>query len=57
MPFSAPHNEPFLLTPEPLTTLEAVKRAMLRDWGSWDEDSLSRVKFGRGAGRGPDPAD
>jgi len=39
MPFPDPaHNEPFLLTPGPLTTSEAVKRAMLRDWGSWDED-------------------
>ena len=38
-PFSAPHlGEPFLLTPGPLTTSRAVKEAMLRDWGSWDED-------------------
>ena len=27
---------PLLLTPGPLTTSEATKRAMLRDWGSWD---------------------
>ena len=31
-------GEPFLLTPGPLTTSFAVKQAMLRDWGSWDED-------------------
>ncbi len=31
-------GEPYLLTPGPLTTSAAVKRAMLRDWGSWDDD-------------------
>ncbi|MCT4656996.1 MAG: 2-aminoethylphosphonate--pyruvate transaminase [Cohaesibacter sp.] len=31
-------GEPFLLTPGPLTTSEEVKRAMLKDWGSWDGD-------------------
>ena len=31
-------GEPYLLTPGPLTTAIEVKRAMLRDWGSWDED-------------------
>ncbi|OWU85344.1 2-aminoethylphosphonate--pyruvate aminotransferase [Oceanicola sp. 22II-s10i] len=31
-------GEPFLLTPGPLTTSIEVKRAMLRDWGSWDDD-------------------
>lgn len=31
-------GEPYLLTPGPLTTSFAVKQAMLRDWGSWDED-------------------
>lgn len=31
-------GEPFLLTPGPLTTALEVKRAMLRDWGSWDGD-------------------
>jgi 2-aminoethylphosphonate-pyruvate transaminase len=31
-------REPFLLTPGPLTTSERTKRAMLRDWGSWDGD-------------------
>jgi 2-aminoethylphosphonate-pyruvate transaminase len=30
--------EPYLLTPGPLTTSAAVKQAMLRDWGSWDDD-------------------
>lgn len=31
-------GEPYLLTPGPLTTSFATKEAMLRDWGSWDED-------------------
>ncbi|NNL73069.1 MAG: 2-aminoethylphosphonate--pyruvate transaminase, partial [Silicimonas sp.] len=31
-------GEPFLLTPGPLTTALSVKEAMLRDWGSWDDD-------------------
>ncbi len=31
-------GEPYLLTPGPLTTSAPVKRAMLRDWGSWDSD-------------------
>jgi len=31
-------GEPFLLTPGPLTTSAATKQAMLRDWGSWDDD-------------------
>ncbi|MTI04630.1 2-aminoethylphosphonate--pyruvate transaminase [Roseibium denhamense] len=31
-------GEPFLLTPGPLTTSIKVKEAMLRDWGSWDDD-------------------
>ena len=31
-------GEPFLLTPGPLTTSYEVKQAMLRDWGSWDDD-------------------
>ena len=36
-PLDAPLlGEPYLLTPGPLTTSAAVKRAMLRDWGSWD---------------------
>ena len=33
-----PLGEPFLLTPGPLTTAFSVKEAMLRDWGSWDDD-------------------
>ena len=31
-------GEPYLLTPGPLTTAFEVKEAMLRDWGSWDDD-------------------
>lgn len=31
-------GEPFLLTPGPLTTSYEVKEAMLKDWGSWDDD-------------------
>ncbi|MCU9840530.1 2-aminoethylphosphonate--pyruvate transaminase [Ruegeria sp. WL0004] len=31
-------GEPYLLTPGPLTTSYSVKQAMLRDWGSWDDD-------------------
>ncbi|MCC8998922.1 MAG: 2-aminoethylphosphonate--pyruvate transaminase, partial [Candidatus Contendobacter sp.] len=31
-------QEPYLLTPGPLTTSRATKFAMLRDWGSWDSD-------------------
>ncbi len=31
-------DEPFLLTPGPLTTSFEVKQEMLRDWGSWDGD-------------------
>ncbi len=31
-------GEAYLLTPGPLTTSYAVKQAMLRDWGSWDDD-------------------
>lgn len=38
-PFPPPElGEPYLLTPGPLTTSIEVKRAMLRDWGSWDDD-------------------
>ena len=29
---------PYLLTPGPLTTSQATKQSMLRDWGSWDAD-------------------
>jgi 2-aminoethylphosphonate-pyruvate transaminase len=31
-------EEPYLLTPGPLTTATSTKTAMLKDWGSWDED-------------------
>ena len=31
-------GEPYLLTPGPLTTSAQVKKAMLKDWGSWDDD-------------------
>jgi 2-aminoethylphosphonate-pyruvate transaminase len=31
-------GEPYLLTPGPLTTAYEVKQAMLKDWGSWDDD-------------------
>ncbi len=38
-PLPSPHfGEPYLLTPGPLTTSYEVKQAMLRDWGSWDDD-------------------
>lgn len=33
-----PTKDPYLLTPGPLTTSPEVKQAMLRDWGSWDDD-------------------
>lgn len=33
-----PQRAPYLLTPGPLTTSLTVKQAMLRDWGSWDDD-------------------
>ena len=31
-------NDPYLLTPGPLTTSPRTRQAMLRDWGSWDSD-------------------
>ena len=31
-------QQPYLLTPGPLTTSESVKAAMMKDWGSWDQD-------------------
>ncbi len=41
----SPHlGEPYLLTPGPLTTSLAVKRTMLRDWGSWDDDFRAMTK-------------
>jgi 2-aminoethylphosphonate-pyruvate transaminase len=33
-------DQPYLLTPGPLTTSATVKRAMLRDWGSRDQDFI-----------------
>jgi 2-aminoethylphosphonate-pyruvate transaminase len=41
IPFRGPAGQettPYLLTPGPLTTTPAVKEAMLRDWGSWDQE-------------------
>ena len=34
-------DEPYLLTPGPLTTSLTVKQAMLRDWGSRDRDFIA----------------
>jgi 2-aminoethylphosphonate-pyruvate transaminase len=34
-------EEPYLLTPGPLTTSVSVRRAMLRDWGSRDRDFIA----------------
>ena len=34
-------GEPYLLTPGPLTTAFSTKEAMLKDWGSWDDDFRS----------------
>ncbi len=31
-------EQPYLLTPGPITTTLSVKQAMLQDWGSWDAD-------------------
>ncbi|MBT4566626.1 MAG: 2-aminoethylphosphonate--pyruvate transaminase [Marinovum sp.] len=40
-----PHlGEPYLLTPGPLTTSYEVKKAMLKDWGSWDGDFCEMTK-------------
>ena len=41
-------GEPYLLTPGPLTTAFAVKEAMLRDWGSWDDDFRAMTRRLRG---------
>lgn len=39
LPFPPPEmGEPYLLTPGPLTTSAEVKKEMLKDWGSWDDD-------------------
>ncbi|MCP5089110.1 MAG: 2-aminoethylphosphonate--pyruvate transaminase [Rhodobacteraceae bacterium] len=55
-------GEPYLLTPGPLTTSIAVKEAMLRDWGSWDDDframtSKLRAKLLELLGEGADSFD
>jgi 2-aminoethylphosphonate-pyruvate transaminase len=34
-------RDAILLTPGPLTTTERTKRAMLRDWGSWDASFIA----------------
>ena len=34
-------RDTILLTPGPLTTTERTKRAMLRDWGSWDSSFIA----------------
>ncbi len=58
-----PHlGEPYLLTPGPLTTSYAVKQAMLKDWGSWDEDFRAMTRDMRRRllallGAGGDPFD
>lgn len=46
---TTPDKPPLLLTPGPLTTAEATRRAMLRDWGSRDRDFIAlnaRVRDG-----------
>ena len=44
-PFPPPElGEPYLLTPGPLTTSFEVKQAMLKDWGSWDDDFRAMTK-------------
>lgn len=37
-------QEPYLLTPGPLTTSLRTKAAMLKDWGSWDDDFKAVTK-------------
>jgi 2-aminoethylphosphonate-pyruvate transaminase len=36
-------RDPLLFTPGPLTTSLNVKQAMLRDWGTWDQDFAGMV--------------
>jgi 2-aminoethylphosphonate-pyruvate transaminase len=36
-------RDPVLLTPGPLTTTARTKRAMLRDWGSWDAAFIAQT--------------
>ena len=35
---SPERDDPYLLTPGPLTTSRRTKEAMLHDWGSWDSE-------------------
>ncbi len=42
-----PRHPPLLLTPGPLTTSAATKRAMLRDWGSRDRDFIALTRQAR----------
>ncbi len=37
-------RDPILLTPGPLTTTDRTKRAMLRDWGSWDAEFIAMTR-------------
>ena len=37
-------NEYLLLTPGPLTTTARVKRAMMRDWCTWDDEYNSMIQ-------------
>jgi len=41
-------GEPYLLTPGPLTTSASVKQAMLKDWGSWDDEFRQMTRHLRG---------
>jgi len=36
-------EQPYLLTPGPITTTLSVKQAMLQDWGSWDGDFRAKT--------------
>ena len=45
-PLSA--NSPFLLTPGPLTTSRVTREAMLKDWGSREEDFVALTAHVRG---------
>ncbi len=38
-------GDSYLLTPGPLTTALSVKQAMLRDWGSWDDDFRAMTRY------------
>ncbi len=39
-----PDNPYLLLTPGPLSTTKSVKAAMLKDWGTWDDDYKNLVQ-------------